>query len=204
MTQAHHRQFHRGAGIALQQRVRGGQRHIARGRAVDALDDVAISQAGLGGGRVGNGIEHAQITGELLRENQAHVRAMRVLGLQVILVLMGIQIAREGIHGFQHSVERAQRHRLHVGLLDVLFLDVRHHFAEHFDVLISVGRLVRALPQHHSRKEKRTETHRARNYGPFHAAIHRCETLSGGLETLYARAPTAIGRARRPFGSIRF
>jgi hypothetical protein len=96
-----------------------------------------VVKLALAAGEPGDGAHHAHVA-ELLGEDQADIGALEVLVLQVVAILVGIQVAGEGIDGFQHAVERAQRDALHVGLFDVLALDARDHVAEHPDVLVGV------------------------------------------------------------------
>ena len=123
--------------LAPQQHRGVGQRHVARRHAADGLDHVAGGEARLRGRRTGDRAHHAHVA-ELLGEDQPDVGALHVLGLEVFLVLIGIQIAGERIDRFQHAVQRAQGDALHVGLFDVLALNARNHVAEHANVFVGV------------------------------------------------------------------
>jgi hypothetical protein len=45
----------------------------------------------------------------------------------ILLILIGVQIARERIESFEHPVDGPDRDGLHVGFLDVIRFDVREN-----------------------------------------------------------------------------
>src|SRR5262249_21517830 len=71
-------------------------------------------------------------------QHQTDIGAGIVLVLQVVLILIGVEVAGEGVDRLQHSVECAERDTLHIGLFDVLALDSRHHVAEDTDVFVRI------------------------------------------------------------------
>ena len=79
------------------------QRHIARGNAFDGFNDIAGGKPRLGGRRSGNGAHHADIA-EALREDQSNVTFVPDAVLLVFLVLIGVEIAGEGVDGFEQPI----------------------------------------------------------------------------------------------------
>ena len=109
-------------GWPLEQNLRVGQRHVPRGDALDALDQVPGGKARLGRGRIRQSAYHAHVTVPL-GEYHSDVALVGVLVSQVLLVLIGVQVAGKRIDRLQQPVDRAQRHALQVGLFDVVALD---------------------------------------------------------------------------------
>ena len=136
---AQHAHLNRGSVFALEQDFREGQRHIASRDVVDGLDHVAGREAGLGRGRAWECVHHAHIA-EALREHQADIRLGRFLGLEVLLVLIGIKIAGVRIQGFEHPVDRPERDCLHVRLFHVVGPNPGKNLAINAEVSIGVVR----------------------------------------------------------------
>ena len=127
-THAQNAEFQRAAVVALHQHLGIGERHIARRNIVDGFNHIAGGHPRLACRRTGQRIHHRQIS-EPAREHQTDIGFRSLLRFQIFFVLLGIQIAGVGIERFQHAVDRAQCHRLHVGLFDIIGLDARKHFA---------------------------------------------------------------------------
>ena len=141
---AHDGQFHIGSGVAFQQQAGVSQRHIARSHAVDGFQHVVGGQPGLGRGRSGSHAHDADES-EFLGQHQAHPGLMRILVLQIVLVLIGIQIAGEWIDRFEQPVQSAQGDALHIRLFHVFALDAVQHFGVDAELRIRpVGRCASA------------------------------------------------------------
>ena len=84
---------------------------------------------------------------------------MLILGLQPLLVLIGIHVAGIRIDGFEHAVDGAERHALHVGLFDIIALDARQHLGVDGEVAVGVFRRS-ALAAHGPEKEHKYEAGR--------------------------------------------
>jgi hypothetical protein len=154
MPPAHHAQLHGRTRLALQQHRRVGERHIARADPLNALDHVAGRESGLRGRRIRNRA-HNTHKSELFGEDQARARALHILGPEILLVLVRVQIAGERINSFQEAIESAQSHGLHVRLFHVFALDVSHHIAKYADVLEGAIRRGRLTQNAADQKQKR-------------------------------------------------
>ena len=97
---------------------------------------------------------------------------LRVLGLEVVAILIGVEVAGERIDGFQHAVERAHRDAFHIGLFNVLLLDVAHYLAEDANVFERVV-LRRASTDPPTKEEQKSETRRRAHDEILDAAAHR-------------------------------
>jgi hypothetical protein len=60
--------------------------------------------------------------------------------LQVLLVLLGAEVAGEGVDRFEQARDGAQRDALQIRLFDVVALDAGEDFREDGEVLVSVLR----------------------------------------------------------------
>ena len=96
--------------LPLQQDLRVGQRHVARGNALDALDQVTGADARLAAGESRQRAHHRHVT-VALGQHHAHVALVGVLVLQVLLVLIGVEVAGERVDRFQQPVDRARASR---------------------------------------------------------------------------------------------
>ncbi len=153
------------------------QRHIPRGHALDAFDHVARREARLSRRRSRRRIHHHDRP-IALGEHQTHVGALEVLCFEVVAVLIGAEVAGERIDGFEHTVQRAHRDALHIGLFNVLLLDVAHYLAEDANVFERVV-LRRTSTDPPTKKEQKSEARRRAHDEILDAAAHRNYRLQG-------------------------
>ena len=120
-----------------------------------------VESPALAAGEFGIDTDHADVPG-FLGQDQADVGALQVLVLQVLAILIGVQVAGEGIDRLEQAVQRAERDALHVRLFDVLALDMADDVAEDADVFEGVvlgGALAQAPSDQEHKREKRGRTH---------------------------------------------
>ncbi len=115
------------------------ERQALHALAVDADDDVAGLDAGLGRRRVvdrRDDLDHAVLLGHLDAE-----AAELALGLHLhVAIGLGVHVARMRIERGQHAVDRGLDQLGFVGLLDVVGADLLEHVAEQIELTIGVGR----------------------------------------------------------------
>jgi len=97
---------------------------------------------------------------------------MRVLILQIVLVLIGIQVAGEWIDGFEQSVQSAQGDALHVRLFHVFTLYAMQHFGVHAKLRIRpVAR--GASASYRAENQQQHDAGGGGDYQVFDTAVHK-------------------------------
>ena len=141
LARTHHREGHRGSRLAFQQQPDDGQRQLARGLVADGLDDVAVREVLLVGGRTGQHADHHGVT-KALGDGDADLRHACRRTLLVNLVLGRSQVAGVGVERLQQAVQRAGGHIVDVGVGHVVGLDLLEHLAK--NVHLAVGAILLA------------------------------------------------------------
>ncbi len=141
LARAHHREVHGGSRLALEHEADHGQRQLAGGLLADGLDDVAVGQVLLVGGRAGRHADHGGVA-EALGNQDAHLGDAGGGTVLVDFVFRRGEIAGVGIQRFQQAVESAAGDLVHIGLGNVVGLDSPQHVA--VDADLAVGAILHA------------------------------------------------------------
>ena len=134
MPGANDGQAHRRSGCAFQQHLQGGKRHVAGALIANGFDEVAVVQVraiGRAAGNCGNHCRVAEALGHVQADLSPAVSA-RLVGL----VLLGREIARRRIHTLKQATQRRIGYLAHVGVHDVVALDVPQHLAVYLHLAI--------------------------------------------------------------------
>ena len=139
LARAHHRERYRSSRLALQHQPDHRQRQFAGGLLADGLDDVAVGEVFLVGGRTGRDADHGGIA-IALGDVDAYLGDAGRRTLLVDLVLGRGQVAGIGVQRLQQPVQRAGGHVVDVGLGDVVGLDLLEHLG--VDAHLAVGAIL--------------------------------------------------------------
>ncbi len=126
-----------GTGIAAQEFFGIGERHVARGNVINAFDEIAGGDIGLVGGGAGQGIDDGDVT-VTLSEDETDAGFAEIGAFFVLAVLIGVEIAGEGVDGFEETVDCAEGDALHVRFFDVFQLDALEHFGVDLEMPVNI------------------------------------------------------------------